>query len=147
MTTQEIEKTIIQAFDKTPMPKGKLTDTYDDEGAQEYFSNTKWNEHSAKNLRIHEAAMCFFTPEAFRYYLPAYMLAELHDPEEADILGEYVVYQFSMPDKNWDGILKERLSLFSSEEKNAILEFIKYMQNVYDCFEKDLEYATKVLSS
>jgi hypothetical protein len=113
------------------MPTGKLTDVGYDEGAQDYFEGTDWQSHDAKGLRTQDAAMNYFTPAAFRYYLPAYMLAEIISPEEADILGEYVLNQLS--DQYIVDVAKSRnrLSQFSGEEKAAILEFIRYMEETY----------------
>ena len=142
-----LEKLVRSAFADTPAPEGKITDTYDDEGAADYFQGRGWDGHDAKSLRAHEAAMCFFTPEAFRYYLPAFMLAELEAPEVADILGEYVVYQFGRPEPIWESEYSKRLALFTTTEKRAILAFIQYMQDKYGCFEEYLEYASPVLSS
>jgi len=115
MNAHEVELVIRVAFGKNPPPTGPLTNTYDDEGATEYFAGQSWDGHDTAALRMHEAAMCFFTPEAFRYYLPAYMLAELCDPENADVLGEYVVYQFGEPSVSREQTFEERLALFTQE--------------------------------
>ena len=147
MDTSTLDELVRSAFGNTPAPIGRITDTYDDEGAADYFQGKKWDGHDVKTLRTHESAMSFFTPEAFRYYLPAFMLAELENPVEADILGEYVVYQFGRPAPFWESEFKKRVALFTKSEKAAILAFVQYMQDQYGCFEEYLEYASSVLSS
>jgi hypothetical protein len=146
MDALDLEKVIKAAFAKTPKPGHKLTDTYDDEGAQEYFEGRTWDGHSTRDIRSHADAMSFFTPEAFRYYLPAFMLAELREPDIADIVGDYVVYKFGPPTKSWQPSHAARLSLLTTEEKQAILLFIRYMQNKYGGFEIYLEYAEEELT-
>ena len=58
-------------------------DSYDDEGITEYFAGTTWKGHSIANLRAHSTAIStFFTPSAYRYWLPAYLIAAVEDPDE-----------------------------------------------------------------
>jgi hypothetical protein len=147
MDASEVEAIIRAAFAKTPKPKdSKLTDTYDDEGAQEYFQGRSWDGHSVEDIRLQADAMCFFTPEAFRYYLPAFMLAELSDSKAADIVGEYVVYKFGPQSRGFQSLQKERLAVMSHEEKLAVLQFIRYMQEKHGGFEVDLDYFERVVS-
>ncbi len=52
-------------------------DSYDNEGITDYFAGTTWKGHSIENLRRHSAAISsFFTPIAWHYWLPAYLIAE-----------------------------------------------------------------------
>lgn len=147
MGAPEVEAIIRAAFAKTPMPKdSKLVNTYDDEGAQEYFGGRCWDGHSVEDIRLQADAMSYFTPEAFRYYLPAFMLAELSDPEIADIVGEYVVSIFGPQPQDLQSFQEERLSVMSSEEKLAVLHFIKYMQEEYGGFEVALGYFEGIVS-
>ncbi len=131
MDLVHLDTNIRKAFSNTPKPCGKLTDVGYDEGAQMYFEGTDWQIHVAKGLRTQDAAMHYFTPEAFRYYLPAYMLAEINKPEDADILGEYVLNQLSDNSIVDEVKFRNRLSQFSTEERAAILEFIQYMKETY----------------
>src|SRR4051794_22113680 len=89
-----VREHIVDAFNDTPMPgPGDVSvPTYDDEDTANYFTGKAWQGHSARALREHESSMCFFTPGAFRYYLPAFMLAELDDPETADVIAEGILF-------------------------------------------------------
>jgi len=138
MTAEEVITLIKNAFADTPNPSGRLSaDTYDDEGTHDYFSGTTWDGHDVAMLRKHEAAMSFFTPEAFRYYLPCFMLAELTDPKTADILGEYVVSQFARSEGNWEDKRSKRVGQFTSGERRAIIAFLQYMTDTYQGFRQD----------
>src|SRR5689334_835941 len=55
--------------------------TYDDEGISQHFRNTHWRDHSLAALENYPTALEFFTPEAFCFFLPAYMLASLEHPQ------------------------------------------------------------------
>ena len=122
----EIEKTIRAAFAETPIPSGKLTDTYDDEGVSDYFKGSHWDGHSAEKLRYHSCALSFFEPAAFRYYLPAFMIAEIQDPETADIIAENIAYKFDT-----GHIRAELLPEFEDKEIDAILAFMRECANRY----------------
>ena len=43
----------------------------------DYFKQKGWEGHSVEDLRDHHTALSLFTPEAFHYFLPAFMLASL----------------------------------------------------------------------
>ena len=135
------------AFCSKAIPKGTIVVQANDDGTQKYFEGTEWQSHTAKELRSQDAAMHFFTPEAFSYYLPAFMVAELRDPEEADILGDYVVYQFEKPVPGKEAEFNERIQHLSAEQRKVVLAFIQYMQEQYGGFEGELEHAKCALSS
>ena len=141
MTAHDVARIITEAFRDTPRPTGKLTDTYDDEGVEAYFAGRPWSGHDVATLRRHAAAMSLFTTEAFRYYLPAFMLAELSDPETADIIGESIVHHLGPPADYWEEIHRARLSLFTNGERNAILAFLHYMEGTDSTFSESVRYA------
>ena len=123
-----VEEKIRNAFSGAEIPRGKLcVDTYDYEGAHEHFTGTSWEEHDVVSLREYESSMCFFTPEAFHYYLPAFMLAEIKDPETADVISENIAHHFI------DGAYKEeRLAQFNEVQLKAVIEFLELCAERYD---------------
>jgi hypothetical protein len=81
------------AFSVAPVPEEPLLEPVyldparqGDEGATEYFSGKPWNILDVEMLRYHSIALYMFTPEAHRYYLPAFMIASLQHPREADVI-------------------------------------------------------------
>lgn len=128
MTAELINK-IESAFKNTPKPTGILSRNSDDDNAANYFSGSSWKEHKTTDLRQHFDAFYEFEPEAFRYYLPAFMLADITDPIEADIIGEAIVWFFT-PRTNARLIDKEyinkRIALFTQQELSAIVAFITW---------------------
>jgi len=133
-----VEIKIVNAFSGGSIPKGKLCSAkYDYEDAHRCFIGTSWEEHDALFLREHESSLNFFTAEAFCYYLPAFMMAELKEPKIADIIAEGIAFHLTSTP-----FTKERISLFSRDQLLAIVAFFKccaarYNDGVYDiCFSK-----------
>jgi len=58
--------------------------TDDDEGVADYFNDKPWQGHNATTLRRLGFALTVFTDEAFAYYLPAYLIADIEEPEVSD---------------------------------------------------------------
>src|SRR5690348_7639431 len=93
MTANEVISAIEGAWKDVPYPgddKIFTQDSYDDEDIVNYFRGTTWHDHEATALRGHSSAFTFFTPEAFRYWLPAFMIAAIEAPEEADVVLERI---------------------------------------------------------
>jgi hypothetical protein len=106
------------AFASTPSPGEGFDDisaTEQDEGIVDYFRGTTWRGHSVAALRYHSAALSFFTGPAFRYWLPAFMLASLEDAEAADVIPESIASSMQKA---------ERLNLFTAAELRAIAAFL-----------------------
>jgi hypothetical protein len=120
MTVAEIKNVIECAFANTPHPGNNFSDisaTRWDEGIVDYFRRSTWRGHQTTNLRKHVAALSFFTHQAFRYWLPAFMLAELEEPEKADVISQNIAY--SIFDES-----RGRLELFTVPELEAISAFL-----------------------
>jgi len=136
MPQDEVIAHITAAFADTPSPGAGFDDisaTKWDEGIVEYFRGKTWRGHRVKDLRHHEAALSFFTDKAFRYWLPAFMLAELESPEEADVIAEGIAFHLTQARD-----AEARLSQFSSDELSAIAAFLDVCAHRYpvgDCDE------------
>jgi hypothetical protein len=118
MPTQDTVRLIETAFASTPSPGAdfdNISATKQDEGIVEYFRGTTWRGHTVRALRYHCAALSFFTDPAFRYWLPAFMLASLEDPVTADVIPESI--ESSMRKA-------EKLALFTVGERHAISAFL-----------------------
>lgn len=93
-TTQELVAMIRSAWDGTQPPASENISrpTYDDEGVSAYFSGKTWDGHTARQLRQLDFAPCILTQEAFAYYLPAYLIADIEDPDTSDTNMERAVF-------------------------------------------------------
>jgi hypothetical protein len=145
MTSSELKEFIKTSFSATPYPNGKLTNTEFDEGVSAYFEGRSWQSFEPKELRKYCAAISLFEAEAFRYFLPAFILAELNDHAVSDVIGQFIVYAFGKPKDYWVETYEQRLAVFSYSEKCAVLEFLDYMQETYGGFESEVIYASSRL--
>ena len=92
-----------------------------DEGVSDYFRGTTQEGHEVKNLRLHSAALSFFLPEAYHYYLPAFVIAVLQDPEEADAISDSLVVDFSGRDRT-----REIIQRLSPPQRRAMLRYFQF---------------------
>jgi hypothetical protein len=135
MRNDQLADKIEAAFANTPHPGsdfGDISSTQWDEGIVDYFRGTTWRCHNVRDLRYHSCALSFFTDKAFRYWLPAFMLAELEDPEEADVIAEGIAFHLTDAET-----AKDCLQQFTKDELEAIAAFFddcaqRYNDGVYD---------------
>jgi uncharacterized protein DUF6714 len=76
------------------------------------FRGRHWQDLSVGDLLQEPDALSFFTNEAFRYFLPAFIKASLLDPERADRLPNAVLLSLARPD----------YSKFWRERKEALFD-------------------------
>jgi len=123
MNAPEIIQVIEDAWRKVPYPgddKIFTPDSYDDEDIVNFFGGTTWRGHSPANLRCHSSAFTFFTPEAFHYWLPAFMIAAIQSPEEADVILEYIPWSLS------NQYASKRWPLFSLDQRQAVAGYFRF---------------------
>lgn len=93
-----------------------------DEGVSDYFKGTTQEGHNVRDLRCHSAALSFFLPEAFHYYLPAFAVAVLQEPEAADIIYDSLIFDFSQCCTH----TKEIIQRLSSGQRQAMIKYFEY---------------------
>ena len=117
MNATEVIQSIEDAWREVVYPgdsKIFTPDPYDDEGITRYFRGTTWRGHEPADLRAHSSAFTFFTPEAFHYWFPAFMIAAIQSPEEADVVVDLIPWSVS------DCYSAQRWPLFSQAQRHAV---------------------------
>ena len=79
------------------------------------FQGRNWRDISHETLWVQSAALSFFTPEAYNYYLPAYLRAAILHYDEVDVLPDSIVYSLC-PSKEVelrDRYFQKRVSTFT----------------------------------
>jgi hypothetical protein len=118
----------------------------------EYYDNLKvvidfkgkhWKEISLKNLLKHRFDLPRFTPEAFRFYLPAFLISSLHGEAGGEIIG-HVISSLSQPIS--ERAEKEEflniLKAFDSKQRAALKAFIRaYIESEKHLIPDDLRMA------
>jgi hypothetical protein len=112
------------SFKDTPHPGDNFEDisaTSCDEGIVDYFAGKTWQGHKVKDLHYHYDALSFFTPKAFRYFLPAFILADLSEEGNA-IFSDFIAHAFTLRDNARAQLyLKE----FSKEELESLRSYFR----------------------
>jgi len=84
---REIENAFpLSPIPETPFPPGRVADDL-----AAHFSGASWRAIDAAVIRTQPRVLERLAPEAFRYYLAAYLMASIEDPVDDDILPSFVV--------------------------------------------------------
>ncbi len=82
-----------------------------------------------EELRDHHTALSLFTPEAFQYFLPTFMLASLDSyDDKVNIFPDAIRFDFEFNLDHRDYFLV-RVNRFSPEQRKVIIEFLRYMES------------------
>src|SRR5579862_9467777 len=125
LDVQKLVQQVETAFSDVPYPgDDAIVPLYDnkphcDECTElaEKFRGKNWQLVPFETLFWERGSLPLFTTEAFRYYLPAFLRAELLHPSETDTLGENLYNLLTPPEnENGDKMTRflERLKGFNS---------------------------------
>jgi hypothetical protein len=151
---------IREAFDGNRYPgddylQGSFEGSEPYEEASFFKGKQDWSLLSAQALDAHYAALHFFTEEGFRFFLPAYLIADLKDQlQTADprfhLTSGFYVTSVKIPTKTgnflrsvggsvllnpnrygamtYEDYARYRLSVFTQEEAKAIVAYLKIVR-------------------
>jgi len=140
-TTQELVAMVRSAWEDAQPPANENISrpTCDDEGVSAYFSGKTWKGHTARQLRQLDFAPCIFTHEAFAYYLPAYLIADIEDPETSDTNMERVVFWLD-PDHGWDLAAQGPtvIDRLTAPQRSALRQYILFIERREQGFHDEL---------
>ena len=94
----------------------------------DYFKGKTWEGHAIEDLRDHHTALSLFTPEAFHYFLPTYMLASLEANDIINILPDSIRFHFEFNLEHRDHFLVH-FTKFSDVQRKVIVEFLRHMES------------------
>jgi hypothetical protein len=92
-----------------------------------YFKGKDQTGHVESDLRANHVALSLFTPEAFQYFLPAFMLMSLGTYEKGDIIPDAIRFHFEVT-QEMQGHFAVRLSKFSPAQRKVIIEYLVSME-------------------
>jgi hypothetical protein len=130
---ESIKRQIDEAFAGAPYPlDGSVAysqHTVDGVNLNLAFGGKQRNQISPTLMMLH--GLLFFSPEGFRYFLPAYLAAALN-PENLDIRKDTV---FSLaplrPSQDSVSNFKERVSQLTTIEREAVRHFLLMIRDLY----------------
>ena len=94
----------------------------------EYFKGKTLTGYTAEELRGYHVALTLFTPEAFHYFLPAFMLVSLGSYEKGDVLPDAIRFHFEYS-QEIQGHFPVRMSKLSPAQRKAIIDYLVFMES------------------
>jgi hypothetical protein len=92
-----------------------------------YFKGKAQGGHQEEDLRANHVALSLFTPEAFHYFLPAFMLMSLGSYEKGDIIPDAIRFHFEYTHE-MQGHFAVRMSKFTSAQRKTIIDYLVSME-------------------
>jgi hypothetical protein len=92
-----------------------------------YFKGKGQDGHAEEDLRANHVALSLFTPEAFHYFLPSFMLMSLNSYEKGDIIPDAIRFHFEYTHE-MQGHFAVRMSKFSASQRKTIIDYLVTME-------------------
>jgi len=94
---------------------------------RELFKAKHWSVVPLSAVRSERGSLSFFTPEAFRFYLPAFLRAVLLYPQETDTLRENLFYTLTPPESEGESMswFRELAEGLTVPQREVIRSFVK----------------------
>lgn len=135
ISATEIKTRIIEAFQSAQYPSGTIT-VSDDVECREIemgFNGRQWMSLSPADIRRYADALPLLSPEAFRYYFPAYMIACVDARSEIDVAWDSVIFNLTPPKSRrgpaWDSF-RLRTGGFDAKQVDAIQAFVEFIREM-----------------
>jgi hypothetical protein len=133
---RELLQRIAQAFGaEAPPPQGAVAAPSqwcdpEREEIAEALGGKRWTELALPVLRYHHEALIFLAPEAFRYYLPAYLSAAAGSYRTSGSLPGSVVSALTPPEPDGpaDPRFQARFGALTPPQSAAVAAFVAYMR-------------------
>ena len=148
MSNKETEQLIIRikkVFAKVKYPGDtKLVVGYSEEAKdyQKAFKGKNWRDLRSEFVSYNYASVSFFSPEAFRYFLPGLMILCLQDLSEVDMVVDELVSQLTLPEIHDCDLDTEVLKLFAEGDMKLFNELCEIAKS---CKPSDKELVESVI--
>ena len=122
---------IIAAFSSVPRPSKENIARHQCEKCEELrnvFGRLRWEAIEPEILEKYYSKLSLFTPQAFRYFLPAYLLQSLEGFNDENIVCQFTIYSLAPIGEEDDAARKwwlERIEEFTQEQKDVIAAFLR----------------------
>lgn len=126
---EALKQRVVRAFADVPYPKGPIAPHECDEchGVEKDFMNQDWKTIDPSIVEENFGKLPLFSPEAFHFFLPAYLVYALENPaHERGEVAEFTTYALT-PGKeikespSW---WRERFKHFTREQFELVYEYL-----------------------
>jgi hypothetical protein len=92
-----------------------------------FFRGKRWQDITLDALIANRDHLPVFTPEAYCYYLPAYMIATISQFANVDVLSNNTLYSLTPPEQDdaWKEIFLSTAKEFTQIQRLAISNFLE----------------------
>jgi hypothetical protein len=130
---------IVAAFSEVPYPgddnltpKKPYLDLESDQIA-EFLKGKRWQQLNAEYVWSEYqgdpgALLTFMTPEAFQYYLPAFLLMSILEYEKADVMADSVLYNLRPRDQLDEERFKERFDRLTLDQRKSVAATLRSLE-------------------
>jgi hypothetical protein len=98
---------------------------------RQWLQHKRWDELTIEEMRYHDHGLSILSLAAFQYFLPAYLLAEMVDPNEADFLLEGRIVPVFIPGHRSRLHAQERAACLTKGQLESIILFFECMRDRY----------------
>lgn len=136
-TVDELCQAIEAAFAEAEYPgdenivthwSGQYTDI-EEVWVRESFTGRHWKTVPLESVIFNRDHLPHFTPEAFRFFLPTFLLAVLQHPVEVDVLSNNLFYELTPDDPegpSYSPFFDERVNGLTPAQKDVVRKFINW---------------------
>src|SRR4030042_1474845 len=127
---RDIVAAVNRAFWNVPYPGDDrlLAEDCCDSHELERLQSQGWNSHWAnvpeEVIEWHANSLAFLSPEAYRFYLPAFIIYSLRRPESEEPVLPFLVYDLMSTAEGSRECDQRRAAVLSREQRNAGLAFL-----------------------
>ena len=93
----------------------------------EFFKGKTWTGHTVEELKPFHIALSVFTPEAFHYFLPAFMMVSMSLYEKGDVIPDAIRFHFECS-QEMKGHFAVRMSKFTPAQRKVIIDYLVLME-------------------
>jgi hypothetical protein len=143
---REAGRRIREAFASVEQPRNRNITSHRCEECDELrdtFSGLKWDAIDPVIIDSNFGQLSLFSPQAYQYFLPAYLLRCLDNFDPSNMVCEFTIYSLS-PTRGRDADSRrhsERLKEFTETQKDAIMSFLNLLKasEVFSEFHDDVD--------
>jgi len=102
------------------------------------FKGKHWKEILRKKnvwFRSHYWVFSSFTPSAYHFFIPAFVIKSVTDGDKIDLVPDWIVYNFMPPRPEYIKVLTPiyiaRMAKFNLKQKRVLINFLKFLKK--DC--------------
>lgn len=99
------------------------------------FRGRHWRDLSLADLEGEADSLAFFTPEGFRFFLPAYVRISVLDFEHADLIPMSAVGSLTRPEnpRLWS-YFESRFGALDGRQRGVLKEFLAFLRRHYEAY-------------